>query len=100
LSVCPWPVFLSVQAEEGRRAPKAKVAKIIKETILLFSCHHSFLFIARTDLHLTLFVDKSQQKKNLACDQGKSPPRLHKARVEANRINVRSNIEAYSPTPD
>jgi hypothetical protein len=37
-------LFLSVQAEEGRRAPKAKVAKIIKETILLFSGHHSFLF--------------------------------------------------------
>jgi len=36
--------FLSVQAEEGRRAPKAKVAKIIKEAILLFSGHHLFLF--------------------------------------------------------
>jgi len=42
--VCPRPVFLSVQAEEGRRAPKAKVAKIIKEAILLFSGHHPFLF--------------------------------------------------------
>jgi hypothetical protein len=35
--------FLYVQAEEGRRAPKAKIAKI-KETILLFSCHHPFHF--------------------------------------------------------
>jgi len=32
-------LFLSVQAVEGRPVPKAKVPKI-KETILLFSCHH------------------------------------------------------------
>ncbi len=63
LSVAPWAAFhglptacfLCVQAEEGRRAPKAKVAKIIKETILLFSGHHLFL--------LTLFINQSQQKK-------------------------------------
>jgi hypothetical protein len=34
--------YLCIQAEEGRRAPEAKIAKIIKETILLFSCHHPF----------------------------------------------------------
>jgi hypothetical protein len=36
--------FLSVQAEEGRCAPKAKISKIIKEAILLFSGRHPFLF--------------------------------------------------------
>jgi len=41
-TVCPWPESLSVQAEEGRHASKAKVAKIIEETILLFSGHYSF----------------------------------------------------------
>jgi hypothetical protein len=46
-TVCPRPVFLSVQAEEGKRALKAKVAKIIKEAILLFPGHHPFLSIAR-----------------------------------------------------
>jgi hypothetical protein len=54
---------LCVQAEEGRRAPKAKVPKIIKETILLFSCHHPFLFSHRILTLLTLFFGKSQQKK-------------------------------------
>jgi hypothetical protein len=45
--------FLSVQAEEGRRAPKAKVAKIIKEAILLFSGLHPFHF-SHTDIrHLS-----------------------------------------------
>jgi hypothetical protein len=43
--------YLCIQAEEGRRAPKAKVAKI-KETILLFSGHHPFLFYHR---NLVLF---------------------------------------------
>jgi hypothetical protein len=36
--------YLCIQAEEGRRAPKAKVSKIIKEAILLFPGHHPFLF--------------------------------------------------------
>jgi hypothetical protein len=35
---------LYIQAEEGRRAPKAKVAKIVKEAILLFSGHYPFVF--------------------------------------------------------
>jgi hypothetical protein len=50
-AACPQPVFLSVQAEEGRPAPKAKVSKIIKEAILLFSGHHPF-----TLYHKTLFT--------------------------------------------
>jgi hypothetical protein len=54
---------LCVQAEEGRRAPKAKVPKIIKEPILLFSDHHPFHFSRRINLFLTLFIGKSQQKK-------------------------------------
>ncbi len=63
LTVCPRPVFLSIQAEEGRPAPKAKVAKIIIEAILLFSSHHRFLCSCKTNLFLTPFVAKSQQKK-------------------------------------
>jgi hypothetical protein len=46
-TVCPWPDSL-FQAEEGRRALKAKVAKIIKETILLFSDHYAFHFFRKT----------------------------------------------------
>ncbi len=32
----------------------------------------------------------------VARDQGKSPPRLHKARVEATRINARHNVDTHS----
>jgi hypothetical protein len=38
---------LCIQAKEGRRAPKAKISKIIKEAILLFSGHHPFHFSHR-----------------------------------------------------
>jgi hypothetical protein len=65
LTVCPRPAFLSVQAEEGRRALKAKIAKVIKEAILFFSSHHPFLY-RKIFSKLTLFVRKSQQKKKLA----------------------------------
>jgi len=60
----PWAAFhglptacvLSFQAEEGRPAPKAKVAKIIKEAILLFSDHHPSLFPNKIPIFLTLFA--------------------------------------------
>ena len=32
----------------------------------------------------------------LARDQGKSPPRLHKARVEVTRINARHDIDTHA----
>jgi hypothetical protein len=32
-----------------------------------------------------------------ARDRGKSPPRLHKARIEVSRIKARHHIESHSP---
>ena len=57
--------YLCVQAEEGRRAPEAKVT-IIKEAILFFSGHHPFHFSHKISILVTLFTHKSQQK-NCAC---------------------------------
>jgi hypothetical protein len=75
----PWPFFyssatgslsrsahglfsLTVQAEEGRRAPKAKVAKI-KEAILLFSCRHPLHFSHKIiSLFNTFYWQKSTEK--------------------------------------
>jgi hypothetical protein len=53
---------LTVQAEEGRRAPKAKVAKI-KEAILLFFCRHPLHFSHKImSLFNTFYWQKSTEK--------------------------------------
>jgi hypothetical protein len=56
--------LLSVQAVEGSPVPKAKVAKVAKETkrigtTLHLTCHHHHFLIKKLYLNLTLFQKKS-----------------------------------------
>jgi hypothetical protein len=61
-TICPRPAFLSIQAEEGRRAFEAKVAEIIKEAILFFSGLHLFLFCKKLLTFNTFYPKKSTEK--------------------------------------